>query len=190
MADRILIQFYRITGFHFFDYLVGTFVLALLSVVIGELTISLALRLNRSHVDRVTDDMVRMNNLSIMALIEKDKGSYKACNDTANDAFGKYFFTMIAYSASSLWPAFFALAWMQTRFSEVEFPLPHPVNAMVPSVGYFFTFLLCYVLARIFFKRIRRYLPYFRKVQNMLDKAGAEQSEKMMSFAELLPHQE
>jgi hypothetical protein len=190
MADRILIQFYRITGFTFLDYLLGTFVLALITVVFGELTISLALRLNRAHVNQVTDDMVKMNNLSIMALKEKDKASYKACNDTANDAFGKYFFNMIAYSASSLWPAFFALAWMQTRFGKVEFPLPHPVEAMVPSVGYFFTFFFCYVLARILFKKIRRYLPYFRTVQKMLDQTEKEQSEKMMSLADLLPQKE
>ncbi len=185
--DGVLIQFYRLTGLTFLDYLLGTFILALISVILGELTISLALRYNKVHVNAITDDMVKMNNLSIMALKSRDKKSYKACNDTANDAFGKYFFNMIAYSASSLWPAFFALAWMQTRFSQVEFPLPYPVEIIMPAIGYFPTFLLCYILARILFKNIRRYLPYFSSVQRQLDEADKEKSERMMTFSDLMP---
>jgi hypothetical protein len=184
--DEVLIQFYRLTGSTFLDYLLGTFILALLSVILGELTISLALRYNKGHINAITDNMVKMNNLSIMALKSLDKKSYKACNDTANDAFGKYFFNMIAYSASSLWPAFFALAWMQTRFSQVEFALPYPLEIITPTIGYFPTFLLCYVLARIFFKNVRRYLPYFSSVQKQLDEADNEKSEKMMTFSDLM----
>jgi len=185
--DGILIQFYRITGYTFLDYLLGTFILALVSVILGELTISLALRYNKHHVNAITDSMVKMNNLSILALKSRDKKTYKACNDTANDAFGKYFFNMIAYSASSLWPAFFALAWMQTRFSQVEFPLPYPIEIIVPAIGYFPTFLLCYILARILFKSIRRYLPYFSSVQKQLDEADREKTDKMMTFSDLMP---
>jgi len=173
--DQTLIQLFRVTGVTFLDYLMGTFALALISVILGELTISM------------TADMIKMNNLSIMALKSQDKGSYKACNDTANDAFGKYFFNMIAYSASSLWPAFFALAWMQTRFGQVEFPLPYPLQLALPSTGYFAIFLLCYVVSRILFKNVRRYLPYFRTVQKMLDAADKESSERMMTFADLMP---
>ena len=184
--DGILIEFYRFTGLTFLDYLLGTFILALISVILGELTISLALRFNKGHVSTITDNMVKMNNLSIMALKTRDKKSYKACNDTANDAFGKYFFNMIAYSASALWPAFFALAWMQTRFSQVEFPLPYPVEIIMPAIGYFPTFLLCYILARILFKNVRRYLPYFSRVQKKLDEADREKSEEMMTFSDLM----
>ncbi|MGD8254300.1 MAG: hypothetical protein PVJ11_00300 [Syntrophobacterales bacterium] len=184
--DGILIQLYRFTGVTFLDYLLGTFILALISVILGELTISLALRYNKGHVDAITDNMVKMNNLSIMALKTRDKKSYKACNDTANDAFGKYFFSMIAYSASALWPAFFSLAWMQTRFSQVEFPLVYPVDIIVPAIGYFPTFLLCYILARILFKNLRPYLPYFSGVQKQLDAADREKSARMMTFSDLM----
>jgi hypothetical protein len=184
--DGILIQFYRFIGVTFLDYLLGTFILALISVILGELTISLALRYNRVHVDAITDNMVNMNNLSIMALKSRDKKSYKACNNRANDAFGKYFFNMIAYSASSLWPAFFALSWMQARFSQVEFPLVYPVDIILPALGYFPTFLLCYILARILFKNVRRYLPYFSGVQKQLDAADKEKSDKMLTFSDLI----
>jgi hypothetical protein len=188
--DPALIELYRITGVTFLDYLLGTFILALVSVVLGELTISLALKYNRNHVDKISDDMIKLNNLSIMALKAGDKSSYKACNDGANDAFGKYFFNMIAYSASSLWPAFFALGWMQTRFSALEFPLPYAINLIMPSAGYFVTFLLCYILARIFFKHVRRYLPYFGTVQKMLDETERENSQRMMTLADLLPNKD
>ena len=83
-VDGILIQSYRLTGFTFLDYLLGTFILALISVILGELTISLALRFNRNHVEGITNDMIRANNLSIKALKVQDKMSYKACNDRAN----------------------------------------------------------------------------------------------------------
>ena len=185
--DRILIQLFRLTGFTFLDYVLGTFTLALMSVTLGELTISLALRFNRNHVEGITDDMIKANNLSIMALKARDKMSYKACNDRANDAFGKYFFNMIAYSASSLWPGFFVLAWMQLRFNDVEFPFFHPLSLVLPPTGYFFSFLLCYILARIVFKNIRRYLPYFRSVQKMLDGADQRNAENMMTLAHLSP---
>jgi hypothetical protein len=187
MADEILIQLYRLTGFTFLDYLLGTFILALLSVTLGELTISLALRFNRRHVEEITGNMIKANNLSIMALKARDKMSYKACNDRANDAFGKYFFNMIAYSASSLWPTFFALAWMQMRFNDVEFPFFDPLSMVLPSTGYFPTFLLCYILARILFKNVRRYLPYFHSVQRMLDDVGQKDSDRLMTVADLLP---
>ena len=186
--DGILIQFYRFTGLTILDYLLGTFILALISVILGELTISLALRYNKGHVNAITDNMVKMNNLSIMALKSRDKKTYKACNNRANDAFGKYFFNMIAYSASSLWPAFFALSWMQARFSQVEFPLVYPVDIILPAIGYFPTFLLCYILARILFKNVRRYLPYFSGVQKELDEADKEKSERMMTFSDLMPN--
>jgi hypothetical protein len=185
--DGVMIQFYRLTGLTFLDYLLGTFILALMSVILGELTLSLVLRYNQGHVRAITDNMVKMNNLSLMALRRREKKSYKACNDMANDAFGKYFFNMTAYSASSLWPAFFALAWMQTRFSQVEFSLPSPLEIIMPAIGYFPTFLLCYILARILFQNVRRYLPYFRSVQKQLDEADQEKSERMMTFSDLMP---
>jgi hypothetical protein len=187
LIDGVLIQFYRLTGLTFLDYLLGTFILALISVILGELTLSLAFRYNRGHVRAITDNMVKMNNLSIMALRSRDKKSYKACNDMANDAFGKYFFNITAYSASSLWPAFFALAWMQARFSQVEFSLPSPLAIITPAIGYFPAFLLCYILARMLFKNVRCYLPYFRNVQKQLDEDDKEKLERMMTVSDLMP---
>lgn len=169
MADQFLIQLYRITGMTILDYFLGTFLLALSAVVLGEWTLSLVLRFNRHYVDKIEDEMLRQHRLSLRALRQNDEKAYKACNHEANDAFGRYFFTMVAYSAAILWPVPFVLAWMQTRFSEVEFQLVYPVSLIWSSTGYFTVFILLYILARIVFKNIRSYLPYFREVQKTLD---------------------
>jgi len=147
----------------------GTSVVALLAVIIGEFTMSVAFLFNRGTIEEVSGEMVRMNNLSVTALKSGDKTGYTSCNRLANDMFGRQFFLMIALSASSLWPAFFALAWMQTRFADVEFHLPFSVPVFGQSVSYVFTFIVCYVVMRLFFSRIKRYLPYFKKMKKITD---------------------
>ena len=100
-----------------------------------------------------------------------DKAGYKALNKDATDVWGKQFFTMAAYSAGILWPLPFALAWMQTRFAEVEFALAFPLSLLFgKSVGYVFTFIPLYILCRILFKYLRPHLPYLKGVQQLLKK--------------------
>jgi hypothetical protein len=171
--DPYIIHLYRFTGIAFVDYFLGTFLLALVTVVVGELTLSLALRFNLRHIRSLEDELMKNRDLSVEAAVQGDAESYRACNDQANDAFGRYFFTMIAYSAAALWPIPFALTWMQYRFHLVEFKLAYPLSVVWPSTGYVTTFVLLYVLARILFKNLRPYLPYFREVQKMLDREAA-----------------
>ena len=79
---------------------------------------------------------------------------------------------MAAYSAGILWPIPFVLQWMQWRFGDVQFPIALPFSVVfTDGVGYLFTFFPIYILARIIFKRMRPWLPYFRGVQKMLDDA-------------------
>ncbi len=63
---------------------------------------------------------------------------------------------MFTISAAMLWSVFIALAWMQTRFMNIEFPLPLKLPVLGGSVGYVFTFLLFYIIARIFMSNIKR----------------------------------
>lgn len=177
--DPYLIELYRISGYAMLDFLVGTFLLALITVVIGELTLSLALRINRRHIESMEDELSEQHKLSMVALEVKDKQAYKACNDQANDAFGRYFFNMIAYSAACLWPAPFALAWLQSRFFGVNFDLAYPISLVWSSTNYFSIFILLYILARIVFKNMRPYLPYFRQVQKALDLHSASRREQL-----------
>lgn len=168
--DPILIGFFRLTGYPLADFFTGVFCLCMLCVVLGELTISAAIRMNRKHLQDLKQEVSYKEKLSFQAYAADDHVSYKALNKAANDAWGRYFFTMAAYSAGILWPVPFALGWMQTRFQDVDFELAFPLNLVFgDQVGYPFIFIPMYILARIVFKYLRPRLPYFRGVQKMLD---------------------
>lgn len=181
--DRLLIGFYRLTGNPVGDYFLGTFLIALLAVVLGEFTISLAFRFNRKHLAALNARLAKMHNLSLAALKAGEHGQYRACNREANDAFGRVFFNAIAFSAAYLWPVPFVLAWMQMRFGDIGIPVPFTGLA----VNYLVVFLICYVLARMLFGTLRPKLPYFGKIQKMLDANGSK-AEDLESFADLLPN--
>lgn len=170
--DAVFVGGYRLTGFALLDYLIGTLLLCLVAVVVGEVTVSLALRINKRYTDSMNAETERNEKLSIAAYEAGDMVSYRALNKAATDSWGKQFFTMAAYSAGILWPIPFVLHWMQWRFGEVAFPIAFPFSLLfTEGVGYLFTFFPLYILARIIFKRLRPWLPYFRGVQKMLDEA-------------------
>jgi hypothetical protein len=169
-ADSLLIWLYRITGDPILDYFLGTFLLSFLAVVVGEFTISLVFKANKSHLDRLNNEMQKMSRLSMEAQRLGDESGYRACNKEGNEAFGRLFFNRFGLAAASLWPIFLALAWMQTRFHGIDFPVAWPLSVVArDGVGYAFTFIPLYILCRILFKYMRPWLPYFRGVQKRLD---------------------
>lgn len=180
--DRFLILFYRITGHPVVDFLLGTFLVALLTVVIGEFTISVVYRVNRRHLASLNARMEEKKNRSLAALKAGDKETYQAENKQANDAFSRVFFNAIALSAASLWPVFFALAWMQLRFMGIRFPIPFTGLA----ANYVVVFLVCYILARILFSTLRPRLPYFKNVQKMLDEQAGD-TQDVQTLSDPLP---
>lgn len=185
LIDWMLIGLYRLTGYPVTDYFFGTFLLALLTVILGELTISIVFMINRKHLDRLNNRLMDTHNLSMQAWKEGDRESYSACNKEANDAFGRVFFNMVGLSAAALWPVFFALAWMQLRFLDVGFPVPFTGW----SVNYVVTFLICYILARVAFGRVKLHLPYFKGVYQLLQTYEKE-SERMLSVNPAAPGEE
>lgn len=158
--DGTLIELYRLTGMTVPDYFIGTFLLAGIAVIIGELTTALVYLVNRSYFRRLNSRLGELHDTSMVALRLKDKPSYKAVNREANDTFGLVFFGMFGLSASFLWPAFFALAWMGSRFDGIKFP----VFFKGLTAGYFFTFLICYILARMAFSALKPHLPYLKNL--------------------------
>lgn len=164
LVDRILLLPYQMTGHPVSDYFIGTFVLALLTVAAGEFTIAAVFKLNKRHLDRLNDELAERYALSMAAWEAGDRKSYAALNREANDAFGKVFFHMVGLSAASLWPIFFALAWMQTRFAGIGFPVPFTGL----TVNYAFTFLVCYLLARMAFGRVKHRLSFLAGVHRTL----------------------
>ena len=185
-SDAILIAPYRLTRIPILGYFMGTFCLASLCVILGQLTLSMAFRSNRKWLHQDSRQMVRMHNLSLRALVAKDKSAYKACNKEANDAFGKYFFAHIALSISSLWPVPFALGWLQTRFAAVDFELPFRLPVVGDSVGYSFTFIPVYILIYILFGKLKHRLPLFKRMAKWIH-SDVNPSEKMISLEDLTP---
>ena len=92
IADSLLANLYRFPGDPLVSYYVGTFLLAMLTVIVGEFTISLVYRFNRSHYERIQKRISDLNELSQKALEAGDEKSYKACNKEAGEAFGRSFF--------------------------------------------------------------------------------------------------
>ncbi|MEW5725110.1 MAG: hypothetical protein AB1896_18500 [Thermodesulfobacteriota bacterium] len=183
LMDAWLMPAYRLPPVPLWGFYLGTLVLALGSVLLGELAYGLALRADRKQVARYRGEVVRLNNLSLAALEAGDRESYRAANHLANEAFGRMFFLQAALSLASLWPLPFALAWMQYRFFEVEFPLP--LTGF--SLGYTGPFLLLYILLRIGFGGIKSRLPFFRGSARIFQELVRE-SGRMRSWRELWPN--
>jgi len=164
-VDPFIIWFYRLTGYAFVDFLLGTFVLAWIVLLIGELTISVVFLISRQRIDASTQQALHYQHLSERALSAGDKDAYRAANKLANDAFGKSFFMQIALSAARLWPVFLALAWMSQRFAEIEFQLLFSDCV----IGFAGVFLVCFATAHLIFRKIKHKLPYFRRIKAILD---------------------
>jgi len=151
--DAIFISLYRLTGNPLWDYFIGTFLLALLSVLVGQGTAFLVLSANRNHLENLDSRFATLSRLTASAMEMGDMQSYKSLNKEANDAYGQVFFNRFGLSAASLWPVFFALAWMQEHFAHILIPIPF----LDSKANYFVIFLGSYIMARIFFSRARRH---------------------------------
>jgi uncharacterized MAPEG superfamily protein len=178
-ADLILISPYRWLENPVAGFLLGTLVLSLWCVLVGKMTGLVVGMINRFHMGSLERETVKMHNLSLKAILSRDKASYTACNREANEAFGRYFFAQLAAGAATLWPVPFALAWMETRFREVTFPLSYPLSLITPAAGHLGIFLLWYVLLRMLLKNLS---PEFHAVRTA---TAREPREKMMTLADL-----
>ncbi|MBW1785469.1 MAG: hypothetical protein JRK53_02445 [Deltaproteobacteria bacterium] len=153
--DAFLIAPYRWPADPVVGWWVGTILLALWAVLAGDATLALAYRVNRFRVREVEQEMMARHHQSINALKAGDKSAYKAINKLANDAFGESFFLRLAMACAALWPAAMALAWLQSRFSHIRFPLPFNVPLAGKHVGYAFVFIPLYILVRIVFGKAK-----------------------------------
>jgi hypothetical protein len=161
ILDPYLIWFYRVPGNAWVGFFLGTFVLALICLILGDATAVVANRLVGRHMENHAAEALKYGDLSITAAKAGDKPAYQAANRLANEAFGLSFFSLMALSMARLWPLPFALAWMQYRFLDVEVPLP-----LLPwSLGYIGVFILIYILAYFLLKRVRGILPFCRGIK-------------------------
>ena len=186
VLDNMLIFFFRWPDIPIVGYYVGCMVLASICVLMGQATIAAAFFWNQKFIDRDNRQMVHMHNLSIRALMVKDKKAYKNCNKAANEAFGKVFFAQIALSISSLWPIPFAAGWLQMRFEDVVFALPLKLPLIGDHVGFMFSFLPIYILVYILFNQIKGHLPVFRTIVKRLEHYDVENDEPLLRVSNLV----
>lgn len=161
--DPYLIIFYRLTNHAGVDFIIGTFFLAFFSLLIGKATVALVFWLTRKRLDQRTEEATNYHFLAIDALKAGDKEAYTAINKLANEAFGHTFFQQAALSAAFLWPIFFALAWMQYRFLDVDFPIP----GTGWSLGFIGVFIIIYVATFFLLKQVKRRLPFFHQAKRL-----------------------
>lgn len=173
-----------LTGNSTLSFFFGAVVLCIVCTLIGELCMAGAYYWNRRHFAAVRKDMVVHNNLSIRAIAQKDKVSYKACNKLANEAFGLNFFSGITVFAASVWPAFFALGWLDYRFEEAE------IMVFGFALTYAMIFVPMYVLTRILFgKFLKKRLWPFKAIVQWTEK-NEDCGEDMLSWSDLIPKDE
>ena len=145
--DPVLIYPYRLFDNPMAGWWVGTFCLAAWAVLIGELTMAVAGRINRSAVSTNLDETMYYHEQSMKAKQAGDEKAYKGINKLANEAYGKSFFLLMAMGMAALWPAFFAVAWLDQRFKGIGFTMP----AWAGGVELSFTapFILIYITLRV-----------------------------------------
>jgi len=163
-VDPYLIRLYRLTGYAYLDFFLGTLVLAFLALIIGEASATLASRAVGQQADWGVDEARKYQNLSLEALKAGDRQAYTAANKLANEAFSRSFFRQIGMSGAFLWPTFLVLAWMQCRFAGVDFKLP----LVDFSLSYLGVFIMLYLAAYFLFKRVKYGWRLYRGTKDLL----------------------
>ena len=174
--DPILIAPYRWIQEPLIGWLVGTFILSLWASLLGSLTLALAYRVNRAYVKKVLTKTGYYHEQSLHAKAAGDEEAYKKINSLANEEFGRSFFLLMAMGMASLWPAFFAAAWLHERFGNMSFlVLPdwaggYHFNFIGPFVG-------LYLLARFVSSRFKKFiLKIFRSRPSSVPPPGVTPS--------------
>jgi hypothetical protein len=158
--DPLLIAPYRWFVNPLCGWWVGTFFLALWAGVLSELTLAAAYRANRGQIARNWQHTRYYHSQSFKAKQAGDEKAYTGINRLANEAFGKSFFLFAAMGMGSLWPAFFAAAWLNKRFGDIVFELPLWPGGV--ELNFLAPFVVLYIAARMIIGRLKRYLPLLK----------------------------
>lgn len=181
IIDSILIAPYRLGLPALASFWLGSAVLAFWCTLGGELSMTLTYIWNREYYTDLNRKMTRMHNISVEAVRHKEKETFKSANKWANEYFGKVFFSHAALFAVSLWPVPFAMGWLQSRFAGIDI---HTVPYIDFGLGYPFVFILSYILVRFNFSKVRCYIPFLKKIDEMKAE-DAEKAGQMTSWSEL-----
>lgn len=177
--DPYLVWAFRAPLHPYLAFAAGLFTVALMATVIGELCMAAAYFANKDAFAKSNREMVKHNNMSLRMLARKNKQGYKLLNKEANDFFGKNFFSRIALFASSLFPAFFVMGWVDMRYGEIDFMLP-----WMGKVGPGFFFVPTYIVTRIVFAKAQKHLPVFKTIRRKV-RENETTDEDLLSFDDL-----
>ncbi|MDZ7665677.1 MAG: hypothetical protein U5K27_10195 [Desulfotignum sp.] len=78
----------------------------------------------------------------------------KGINKLANEAYGKSFFLLMAMGMAALWPAFFAVAWLDERFKDISFTMPAWAGGL--ELNFVAPFILIYIGMRIAWAKAKK----------------------------------
>ncbi len=120
----MLIEPYRWIADPAWAWWLGTGLLCLWAVVVGDITYRVVSLINKRFVKERNQEMTSWQNRAMNALRAGNKEVYTGANKLATDAFGRSFFMQLAMGLSSLWPAFLGAAWLQLRFQGVPVLVP------------------------------------------------------------------
>lgn len=154
--DPVLIFPYRLFENPMTGWWIGTFLLAMWAVIIGEITLAVASRVNRAAVSDNLDETLYYHEQSLKAKQAGDEKAYRGINKLANEAYGKSFFLLMAMGMAALWPAFFAAAWLEKRFGDIHFSVPDWAGGF--ELSFLAPFLLFYLFQRITWANGKKHL--------------------------------
>jgi hypothetical protein len=160
--DPVLIFPYRLFENPLLGWWVGTFILALWASLLGELTLAVAYRINRNHIAKNWDQTLYYHLQSMKAKKAGDEKAYKGINKLANEEFGKSFFLFMAMGMASLWPAFFAAAWLDRRFGDIIFVLPKWAGGL--ELNFIAPLVILYIAARMIIAKLKPYFPFLNPI--------------------------
>lgn len=160
--DALLIAPFRLPASPHAGIWLGSAVLALWCLLLGELTRAVLFLLQHRRFSRMQDEMVRYHNLSVDAIHAGNKEAYLAANSLAHETFGNSFFAQAATGLASVWPVPFALGWMAQRFEGLAL---YAVPGTTRTLGYVFVLFSVYMAERLLFARIKPHLPLFSRIE-------------------------
>jgi hypothetical protein len=149
-------------------YFLGTTILALYCIILGDLSASLVTFFNRKYIRRMQAGMDHNHELSETALKLGDKESYKAVNRQGLETFGHSFSLGAAIFCVSIWPMPFALSWLSLRFVDAPLELPVAIPFVGNSIEYFPSFLLLYIAIRMIYSSAMGRVDWYRTAKARL----------------------
>jgi hypothetical protein len=153
IIDPVLFAPYALLGFKTFGgFLVATMPLALVCTIVGDASMWVAGKVVGREVKARADKVRRYHEISLKALEYKDQKAFQAADKIAKEAYGQSFVLGLCLGIGSIWPCFFALAWLQHKFGYAH-ALPFPLVGW--KMGYLGVFILSYIIVRVAYGLIK-----------------------------------